>query len=153
MHLTQSRAREQSNKGFPTISLMIGLWIKWSGSHHFFIMLFFFFFFYVVSLDCILILADNVSGLFDIFFSLFIFPFFSHSLPWFHCYSAMLIYFYYFIAMWTWLWISCFLVLDFVPKFELWKSCMWQFVVKKHWKSSYWITDMVKWHFSCAIVF
>ena len=91
---------------------MIGLWVKCSRSHPLFIMFFFllFFLFYITSLNCILILLDNVFGLFEIFFYLFIFPFiFSHRLAWF-------------------------LVLDFVPRFELWKSCMWQFVVKKSLK-------------------
>ena len=62
--------------------LMIGLWVRCSRSHLLFIMFFFllFFLFYVTSLNCILILLDNVFGLFKIFFYLFIFPFFSHRL-------------------------------------------------------------------------
>ena len=90
-------ARQKLRVQAPSIPtrLMIGLWVKCSRSHPFFIM--FFFLFYVTSLNCILILLDNVFGLFEIFFYLFIFPFFSHRLAWFHCYLVMPIYFYCFV--------------------------------------------------------
>ena len=72
---------------------LIGLWVKCSKSHPLFIIFFFllFFLFYVTSLNCILILLDNVFGLFGIFFS--------HRLAQFHCYLVMPIYFYCFVGM------------------------------------------------------
>ena len=75
---------------------MIGLWVKYSRSHPLFIIFFFllFFLFYVTSLNCILILLDNVFGLFGNFFF-----FFSHRLARFHSYLVMPIYFYYFVGM------------------------------------------------------
>ena len=72
---------------------LIGLWVKCSKRHPLFIIFFFllFFLFYVTSLNCILILLDNVFGLFGIFFS--------HRLAQFHCYLVMPIYFYCFVGM------------------------------------------------------
>ena len=65
-------ARQKLRVQAPSIPtrLMIGLWVKCSRSHPLFIMFFFvlFFLFYVISLNCILILLDNVFGLFEIFF-------------------------------------------------------------------------------------
>ena len=94
-------ARQKLRVQAPSIPTrpMIGLWVKCSRSHPFFIM--FFFLFYVTSLNCILILLDNVFGLFKIFFYLFIYFsfFFSHRLAWFHCYIVMSIHFYCFVGM------------------------------------------------------
>ena len=44
-------------------------------------------------------------------------------------FSFIYLFFFFFSHRLAW-----FLVLDFVPRFELWKSCMWQFVVKKSLK-------------------
>lgn len=122
-------ARQKLRVQAPSIPTrpMIGLWVKCSRSHPLFIM--FFFLFYVTSLNCILILLDNVFGLFEIFFYLFIFLFF-------------------FLIDWLdFLYLTLYLGLSYENHVcgSLW--------LRNHWKSSYWIIDMVKKLFTYAIVF